>query len=280
MPSNQASQADKAERFRALHAAPQTFLIPNPWDAGSARILESLGFKALATTSAGFAYTLGRNDGHISRAESLANAAAICAATDLPVSADLENLFADTPEAAALTIPMAAAAGLVGCSIEDATGNPADPIYPFELAVARVAAAVVAARALPFPFTLTARAENFLHGRPDLADSIARLKAFADVGADVVYAPGPSDLADIATIVNSVSKPVNVLVAPGMTHLTVADLNRLGVRRISVGAGLARAALGGLLAAAEEIQAHGTFTYGKATFPPARLHPIFAKDRS
>ncbi len=280
MPSDIASQLEKGERFRALHAGADTFVIPNPWDAGSAKVLAHLGFKALATTSAGFAYTLGRNDGHISRAESLANAAAICAATPLPVSADLENLFADAPDAAAQTIPMAAAAGLVGCSIEDATGNPSDPIYPLELAVARVKAAVAAARALPFPFTLTARAENFLHSRPDLADTLVRLKAYADAGCDVVYAPGPSDLGQIEQIVKATSKPVNVLVAPGMTHLTVADLSRLGVRRISVGAGLARAALGGLLAAAEEIQTQGTFTYGKTTFPPARLHSIFARDKS
>ena len=169
------SQIAKAERFRALHAGPATFVIPNPWDAGSAKILASLGFLALATTSAGFAYTLGRTDGHVSRDEALANAAAICAATDLPVSADLENLYAHAPDVAAATIPSAAATGLVGCSIEDATGDPAHPIYPFDVAVARVTAAVAAARALPFPFTLTARAENFLHGRRDMADTLARL---------------------------------------------------------------------------------------------------------
>lgn len=273
------SQTAKAERFRALHAGPATFLIPNPWDAGTAKILASLGFEALATTSAGLAYALGRNDGQVSREEALANAAAICAATDLPVSADLENLYAHAPDAAAATIPLAAATGLVGCSIEDSTGDPAAPIYPLDVAVARVKAAVAAARALPFPFTLTARSENFLHGRPDLADTIARLQAFAAAGADVVYAPGPSDLGQIEAIVKCTSKPVNVVVGPSMPHLTVADLTRVGVRRISIGAGLARAALGGFLAAAEEIKTQGTFTYGKAAFPPARLHSILGKDK-
>ncbi len=270
------TQSEKAHRFRALHQT-GTFVIPNPWDAGSAKILASLGFEALATTSAGFAYTLGRNDGQVTRDEALGNAAAICAATDLPVSADLENLFAHAPEIAAATIPSAAAAGLVGCSIEDATGDPANPIYPFDIAVERVKAAVAAARTLPFPFTLTARAENFLHGRRDLTDTIARLKAYDAAGADVLYAPGLSELGQFEEVVRSVAKPVNALVPPSLTALTVADLAGVGVRRISVGAGLARAALGGLLAAAEEIKTHGTFTYGKATFPPARLHSILGK---
>ncbi len=274
------TQMEKAHRFRALHEGPNTFVIPNPWDAGSAKILASLGFEALATTSAGVAYTLGRVDGQVSRDEALANAAAICAATDLPVSADLENLYAHAPDVAAATIPSAAATGLVGCSIEDATGDPAHPIYPFEVAVERVKAAVAAARALPFPFMLTARAENFLHGRKDLADTITRLKAYAAAGADVLYAPGLSELSQFEDVVRATSKPVNALVPPGLPHLTVRDLSRVGVRRISVGAGLARAALGGLLAAAEEIKTHGTFTYGTATFPPARLHAILGKPRS
>ncbi len=274
------SQTSKAERFRALHAGPATFVIPNPWDAGTAKILASLGFEALATTSAGLAYSLGRNDGQVSRDEALANAAAICAATDLPVSADLENLYAHAPDAAAATIPLAAAAGLVGCSIEDATGDPAQPIYPLDVAVARVKAAVAAARALPFPLTLTARAENFLHGRPDLADTIARLQAYAAAGADVLYAPGLSDIGQFEQVVRATNKPINALVPPSMPHLTVADLSRVGVRRISVGAGLARAALGGFLAAAEEIKTQGTFTYGKAAFPPTRLHSILGKDKS
>lgn len=274
------SQAEKARRFRVLHAGPAAFVIPNPWDAGSAKILASLGFEALATTSAGFAYTLGRLDGQISRDEALANAAAICAATDLPVSADLENLYAHAPDVAAATIPSAAAAGLVGCSIEDATGDPAHPIYPFEVAVERVKAAVAAARALPFPFTLTARAENFLHGRKDLTDTIARLQAYTAAGADVLYAPGLSEISQFEDVVRATSKPINALVPPGLPHLTVADLARVGVRRISVGAGLARAALGGFLTAAEEIKAHGTFTYGTVAFPPARLHSILGKPSS
>ena len=213
----------------------------------------------------------------MSRDEALANAAAISAATDLPVSADLENLYAHAPDAAAATIPLAAAAGLCGCSIEDATGDTANPIYPLDVAVARVKAAVAAARALPFPFMLTARAENFLHGRKDMADTIARLQAYDAAGADVLYAPGFNEVAQFDSVVRAVTKPVNALVMPSVTTLTVADLAKVGVRRISVGAGLARAALGGFLTAAEEIKTQGTFTYGKATFPPARLHSILGK---
>ncbi len=274
------TQAQKAATFRKLHEGPATFVIPNPWDAGTAKILESLGFEALATTSAGLAYTLGRLDGQVTREEALANAAAICAATSLPVSADLENLYAHAPDIAAATIPSAAAAGLVGCSIEDATGDVASPIYPIEVAVARIVAAVAAARALPFHFTLTARAENFLHGRRDMADTLARLKAFAAAGADVLYAPGLGELEQFAAVVQATAKPVNGLVPPSFPDLTVAGLASVGVRRISVGAGLSRAALGGFLAAAEEIKSHGTFTYGRTQFPPARLHPILAKDPS
>ena len=272
------TQAEKAERFRKLHAS-GTFVIPNPWDAGSAKILASLGFEALATTSAGAAFTLGRVDGTMTRDESLANAAAICAATHLPVSADLENLFAHAPDVAAATVPSAAAAGLVGCSIEDATGDPANPIYPFDVAVERVKAAVAAARALPFPFTLTARAENFLHGRKDLADTIARLKAFDAAGADVLYAPGLGDITQIQAVVAATKKPINILISTGNAHLTVAELAAMGVRRISVGGALARAALGGLLAGAEEIKNQGTFTYGKTAMPLARIEAILSKDK-
>jgi 2-methylisocitrate lyase-like PEP mutase family enzyme len=274
------TQAEKAAKFQTLHKGPGTFVIPNPWDAGTAKILESLGFEALATTSAGLAYTMGRVDGQVTREEALANAAAICAATSLPVSADLENLYAHAPEIAAALIPAAAATGLVGCSIEDATGDAANPIYPFDVAVARVTAAVAAARALPFPFTLTARAENFLHGRKDMADTLARLKAFDAAGADVLYAPGLSELDQIKQVVAITKKPINALVPPSAPHLTVADLTALGVRRISVGAGLSRAALGGFLAAAEEIKNKGTFTYGRAQFPPDRLHAILKTNPS
>jgi 2-methylisocitrate lyase-like PEP mutase family enzyme len=272
------TQAEKAATFRKLHAGPGPFVIPNPWDAGSAKILASLGFQALATTSAGLAFALGRVDGKATREEALANAMAICAATSLPVSADLENLYAHAPDIAAAMIPAAAATGLVGCSIEDATGDPANPIYPMDVAVARVTAAVAAARALPFPFTLTARAENFLHGRRDLADTLARLKAFDAAGADVIYAPGLPDMASIEAVVKSTSKPVNVLVSSGNAQLTVADLGRIGVRRISVGGAMARAALGGLFAAAEEIRTHGTFTYGRTAMPHASIEAILKKD--
>lgn len=272
------TQAEKAATFCALHARAEPFVIPNPWDAGSAKILASLGFQALATTSAGLAFALGRVDGKATREEALANAAAICAATHLPVSADLENLYAHAPDIAAALIPAAAATGLVGCSIEDATGDPAEPIYPFDVAVARVTAAVAAARALPFPFTLTARAENFLHGRRDLADTLARLKAYDAAGADVLYAPGLGDLAQVSAVVGATRKPVNVLVSSGNAHFTVAELGRLGVRRISVGGALARAALGGLLAGAQEIITHGTFTYGRGAMPVAAIDAILSKD--
>ena len=272
------TQAEKAATFRKLHEGPGPFVIPNPWDAGTAKILASLGFNALATTSAGLAFALGRVDGKATREEALANATAICAATSLPVSADLENLYAHAPDIAAALIPAAAATGLVGCSIEDATGDPANPIYPMDVAVARVTAAVAAARALPFPFTLTARAENFLHGRRDLADTLARLKAFDAAGADVIYAPGLPDIASIEAVVKSTIKPVNVLVSSGNAQLTVAELGRIGVRRISVGGAMARAALGGLFAAAEEIKAHGTFTYGRTAMPHASIEAILKKD--
>ena len=274
-----AIQKDKAERFRALHLGPATFVIPNPWDAGTAKILASLGFEALATTSAGLAFALGRVDGQVTRDEALANAAAICAATHLPVSGDLENLYAHAPDIAAATIPSAAAAGLVGCSIEDATGDPAHPIYPFDVAVERVKAAVAAARALPFPFTLTARAENFLHGRKDIADTVARLKAFDAAGADVLYAPGLGDLEQIKAVVAATAKPVNVLVSSGNAHLTVADLARIGVRRVSIGGALARVALGAFTTAAEEMKAHGTFGGFKPAIALDKLNPILSKDK-
>jgi len=252
-------QAARAEAFRALHARPGIFAIPNPWDAGSARMLASLGFEALATTSAGFAFSIGKPDaqGAIGRDETLANARAIVDATHLPVSADLENGFGDEPAACAETIIRAAATGLVGGSIEDATGRAGQPIYPFALAVERVAAAVQAARSLPFAFTLTARAENFINGRPDLADTLRRLQAFAAAGADVLYAPGLTSRADIEAVVKAVApKPVNVLMTgPG---LSLAELADLGVRRVSIGGALARVAWGAMLKVAEEIK-RGSF---------------------
>ena len=258
--ANRPDQAAKAAAFRALHARSGAFVIPNPWDAGTARILAALGFEALATTSAGLAYALGLRDGAAGRAETLANARAIVDATALPVSADLENGFGDTPEDAAETIRLAAEAGLVGGSIEDATGNAAQPIYDFSHAVERVAAAVEAARALPFPFVLTARAENFLHGRADLDDTIRRLQAFERAGADVLYAPALPGLDAIRTVCAAVSCPVNVL-AGGSGTPSVTALAEAGVKRVSLGSGLSRAALGGLVRAAREIKEQGTFGF-------------------
>lgn len=255
------TQLQKAERFRELHAQPGAFVIPNPWDAGSARILAALEFEALATTSAGLAFTLGRRDGSATRAETLANARAIVDATDLPVAADLENGFGDSPQDAAETIRLAGEnAGLVGGSIEDASRDPRKPIYDFQHAVDRIAAAVEAARALPFPFTLVGRAENFLHGRKDLEDTIRRLQAYEAAGVDAVFAPGITSREDIRTVCASVKKPVNVLV-PGSPPYSVAELAALGVKRISLGSALSRAALGGLMRAAREIQQKGTFGF-------------------
>ncbi|HEY7461675.1 MAG TPA: isocitrate lyase/phosphoenolpyruvate mutase family protein [Gemmatimonadota bacterium] len=275
-----ASQAEKGERFRALHARPGAFVIPNPWDAGTARILAALGFEALTTTSAGLALTLGRRDGAglVTRDEALANAKAIVDATDLPVAADLENGYGHGPEAAAETIRLAAeVAGLVGGSIEDATGDPGRPIYDFEHAVERVAAAAEAARVFPFPFVLVGRAENFLHGRPDLDDTIRRLQAFEAAGADALYAPGLTRAEDIRTVCAAVSKPVNVLAGLKNASFSVAELAALGVRRISVGSALSRAALGAFARAAREIREHGTFTFAEEAIPFAEANDLMGR---
>lgn len=272
-----ASQAEKAERFRALHAGPGAFLIPNPWDAGTARILERLGFQALTTTSAGLAFTLGRPDGAgvVSRDEALANAKAIADATDLPVAADLENGYGHGPEAAAETIRLAGEqAGLVGGSIEDATGDPRRPIYDFQHAVERVAAAVESARAHPFPFVLVGRAENFLHGRPDLDDTIRRLQAFEAVGADALFAPGLTRAEDIRTVCSSVTRPVNVVMGLKSASFSVAELAALGVRRISVGSALSRAALGAFVRAALEMKQRGTFAFAEEAIPYADVNDL------
>ncbi len=253
------TQTDKARRFRALHERKGAFVIPNPWDVGSAHILAALGFEALATTSLGMAVSLGRRDGAVSREDALAHCRAVVGATDLPVSADLENCFGDDPAAVAETIGLAAATGLAGGSVEDASGDPRRPIYDFGLAVERVAAAAEAARALPFPFMLTARAENFLRGKPDLDDTIRRLQAFEKAGADVLYAPLLPDLAVIKTVCAAVLKPVNVLA--GRPQFSVAQLEAAGVKRVSLGGLLARAALGAFLRAAREIKKRGTFTF-------------------
>lgn len=276
------SQAEKGERFRALHARPGAFVIPNPWDAGTARILAALGFEALTTTSAGLAFTLGKRDGAgvVTREETLANAKAIVDATNVPVAADLENGFGDAPEAAAETIRLAGeVAGLVGGSIEDTTGDPQRPLYAFQHAVERVAAAAEAARALPFPFVLVGRAENYLHGRPDLDDTIRRLQAFEAAGADALYAPGLTRPEDIRTVCASVSKPVNVvmgLVGVKNTAFSVAELAALGVRRISLGSALSRAALGAFLRAAREIKEHGTFIFAEEAMPYAEANDLMA----
>jgi 2-methylisocitrate lyase-like PEP mutase family enzyme len=265
------TQIDKAKAFRLLHQGPGAFVIPNPWDAGSARILTALGFKALATTSAGFAFSLGRRDGEgmVTRDEALAHARSIAAVSDLPVSADLENCFGQSPATVAQTIRLAAAAGVVGCSVEDASGDRQRPIYDHSLAVERVAAAVDAARSLPFPFTLTARAENFLHGRLDLDDTIRRLQAFAAAGANVVYAPGLPTLEDVKRVCSAVAPTaVNVLASAKGSPFTIANLAAAGARRISVGGALYRAAIGAFLRSAREIIDRGAFTFGNdaATF--------------
>jgi len=274
------TQAEKGRKFVELHARPGAFIIPNPWDAGTARILEQLGFEALTTTSAGLAYTLGRRDGagEITRDETLANAKAIADATNLPVAADLENGFGDSPEDAAETIRLAGtAAGLVGGSIEDSSGDPSRPLYEFNHAVERIAAAVKAARALPFPFVLVARAENFLHGRPDLDDTIRRLQAYEAAGADALYAPGLTTEEQIRKICASVTKPVNVVMGLRAGAFSVAELAAMGVRRISVGSSLARAALTGFISAAREMREHGTFTFAERAIPYADVNELMRR---
>jgi 2-methylisocitrate lyase-like PEP mutase family enzyme len=255
------TQAEKGNTFRALHQREHAFIIPNPWDIGTARLLASLGFEALASTSAGYAFSAGVLDNTVAREPVLRHIAEIAAATDLPLSADLENGFGDDPATAAETIRLAAAAGVVGGSIEDATERADDPIYEKQHAADRVRAAVEAARSLPFTFTLTARAENYLHGRPDINDTIGRLQAYQEAGADVLYAPGLATKDDIAAVVSSVDRPVNVVMGLQGVQLSVANLSALGVKRISVGSSLSRAALGEFLRAAREMREHGTFTF-------------------
>ncbi len=275
------TQFEKAEIFRALHLRPGLFVMPNPWDAGSAKLLASLGFEALATTSLGFAAALGRVDGTlaINRDELIANCRAIAEATDLPVNADLENGYADEPAAAAHILRLAAAAGIVGGSIEDATGRADAPIYEFKLAVERVAAAANTARSLPFPFTLTARAENFLHGRRDLADTIERLNAFAEAGADVLYAPGLYDIEAIRTVARAVARPLNVVMSSADPDLTVTQLEDAGVKRVSVGGALARLALAAVRDAALAMRGRGSFEWMRTTMPGTELRKVFGNQR-
>jgi 2-methylisocitrate lyase-like PEP mutase family enzyme len=269
------TQAEKGQLFRALHYRDRAFIIPNPWDIGTAHILAYLGFEALATTSMGFAFSIGHRDNTVTREDAIRHAGAIASSVDIPVSADLENGFGDTAEAAAETIRLAAAAGVAGGSIEDATGRADNPIYELALAADRVRAAVAAARALPFTFTLTARAENYLHGRPDLKDTIARLQAYQEAGADVLYAPGLATKEDIAAVVRSVDRPVNVVMGLRGVQLSLAELSELGVKRISVGSALCRAALGALLRAASEMRERGTFTFAKDAANPREISAMF-----
>jgi 2-methylisocitrate lyase-like PEP mutase family enzyme len=265
----------KADIFHALHHAPGAFIIPNPWDRGTARILAHLGFKALATTSMGYAFSIGQRDNSLTREQTLANAADIAAATDLPVNADLENGFGDRPEDAAETVRLSAETGIAGGSIEDASGRADAPIYDIALAAERIAAAVAAARSLPYRFTLTARAENYLWGRPDLNDTIKRLQAFQEAGADVLYAPGLKTREDIAAIVSSLDRPVNVVMGLQGVQLGLAELSKIGVKRISVGSSLNRAALGEFVRAAREMHDQGTFTYAAQAASPKEMTAIF-----
>lgn len=269
------NQIEKGKIFRALHARGRAFIIPNPYDAGTARLLEHLGFEALATTSAGFAFTIGQSDNTVDFDRVLRHCADIASVTDLPVSADLGNGFGDAPETVAETIQMAAETGIVGGSIEDMSDNPDNPIYEFGFAVERVSAAAEAVRALPFAFTLTARAENYLVGRADLADTIRRLQAFQEAGADVLFAPGLRNKEDIASLVKSVDRPVNVIMGLQGVRLNRAELSEIGVKRISVGSALSRAALGAFLRAAQEMKTHGTFAFAEEAVNYKEINDIF-----
>lgn len=268
------TQADKGASFRALHERDGAFIIPNPWDVGSARLLAGLGFEALATTSSGFAYSIGRVDGEVTLEEHLEHCRALCEATDLPVSADLENGYADEPAAVARAITLADGVGLAGGSIEDYSGNNSQSIYDFELAVERIVAAAEAARALPHAFTLTARAENFLHGHDDLDDTIRRLQAFEAAGADVLYAPGLTTLDQVRLVTDSVAKPVNVL-ATMLTATTLEQLEEAGAKRLSIGGALARAALAPVLDAATEMLERGSFGWTSKLAPSPKLEELF-----
>ena len=257
------TQMEKGKVFRAVHAREGAFLMPNPWDAGTARLLERLGFEALATTSAGYAFSAGQLDNSVNRLAMMGHLNVVASATELPVSADLGNGFGDAPETAAETIRLAAVAGVVGGSIEDATGRDTEPIYALEFATERIRATAEAARTLPFPFTLTARAENYLHGKPDLIDTIRRLQAYQAAGADVLYAPGLTNRSDIEAVVSSVDRPVNVLMALQGAEMSLKELSAIGVRRVSIGSALCRAAFGAFLRGAREMLERGTFTFAE-----------------
>jgi len=268
------TQAEKGTEFRALHQRDRAFIIPNPWDAGTARLLQLLGFEALATTSGGFAFSIGKPDGGVDRETMLAHAAALVAATDLPVSADLENGYGDDPAYVAETVRLATEVGLAGCSIEDVAAGREQP-YELSRAGERVRAAADAAHSVPFPFTLTARAENYLVGRPDLADTIARLQAYQEAGADVLFAPGLQSKQDILAVVRSVDRPVNVITGLQGVQLSLTELSEMGVKRVSVGSALSRVALGAFLRAARELRERGTFTFAEDAVSYAELNSMF-----
>jgi 2-methylisocitrate lyase-like PEP mutase family enzyme len=274
------TQTEKADAFRKLHEKGSCFVIPNPWDFGSARLLEHLGFKALASSSAGFAFSIAKSDLSISKSSLLTHLTGMCQATSLPVSADLQNGFGNDPEDMAVTILQAAKTGIVGGSIEDASGDDGNPVYPLELAAERIRHAAVAARSLGFKFTVTARAENYLYGRPDLAQTIRRLQAYQEAGADVLFAPGIKTGEEISQIIRCIDRPLNVLAGIGGMTLGVAELQELGVTRISLGGSLARAAYGALLRAAAEVQGPGTFGYVRDAASGKELNEIFSQVRA
>ena len=271
-----ASQAEKGKAFRALHQRDEAFIIPNPWDVGTALLLQSLGFKALATTSAGFAFSVGKPDGAVDRETMLAHAAELVAGTDLPVSADLENGYGDDPIHVVDTIRLAVRAGLAGCSIEDVAVRGKQAPYELSFAAERIRAAAEVTHSLAFPFMLTARAENYVIGRPDLRDTIARLQAFQEAGADVLFAPGLKSKEDIITVIRSVDRPVNVVMGLQGVQLGLAELSEIGVKRVSVGSALSRAALGAFLRAAREMQTRGTFTFAEDAVKYADINEMFA----
>ncbi len=271
------SQSEKAEAFAALHEAPGCFIIPNPWDSGSARILAALGYKALTTTSAGYAWSLGRTDYEAGRDDVLAHIRAVAPMVDLPLNGDLENGFGHAPQDCADTIRMSAEAGLVGGSIEDATGDKDDPIYAMDAAADRIRAAAEAARALPFRYMLTGRCENYLHGRPDLKDTIARLQAYQDAGADVLFAPGLRTADEIRTVCAEVDRPVNVLFGPWKESATIEDVAAMGVKRISIGGALAAAAYKALIEAGREMLGSGTMDWRKQLNPPGEVAKLISQ---
>ena len=271
------TQAERAAAFAELHQRAEAFIIPNPWDVGSAILLAHAGFEALATSSAGYAFSIGKADGQVGREQTLAHAEEVVAATGLPVSIDLENGFGDAPEVAAETIRLAAATGAVGGSIEDRTRSADDPIYDRTLAAERIRAAAEVVQSLPYPFMLTARAENYLVGKPDLKDTIERLQMYQEAGANVLYAPGLTSRDDIATLVRSVDRPVNILMAIKGINLTVADLSAMGVKRISLGSALARCALGAFLRAAQEMKNQGTFGFVDDAADSRMINSIYSE---